>query len=226
MSRRRLVGGPGFLLSLLLVLASAGCGRKDSKATPPAQAMPVKVQTAKPEKVNDTTEYVATLKSRDSAVIMPQVEGQITKIFVRSGDRVNAGTPLMQIDPAKQQATVKSQEDTHAAAEANLKYAEQQYARAKDLSAAGVVSKQEFDQAKSALDAAQAQVQAPGAPSAGAASSSFIITACRSSSSGVVGDIPVHVGDRVAVTHPADDGRQAGKPRGLCLCSDRARTRA
>ena len=100
MSRRRRVGGPGFLLSLLLVLASAGCGGKDSKAAPPAQAMPVKVQTAKPEKVNDTTEYVATLKSRDSAVIMPQVEGQITKIFVRSGDRVNAGTPLMQIDPS------------------------------------------------------------------------------------------------------------------------------
>ena len=43
--------------------------------------MPVQVKTAQPAKVNDTTEYVATLKSRDSAVIMPQVEGIITEIF-------------------------------------------------------------------------------------------------------------------------------------------------
>ena len=39
-------------------------------------------------------EYVATLKSRDSAVIMPQVEGQITQIFVHSGDRVEAGQSI------------------------------------------------------------------------------------------------------------------------------------
>jgi multidrug resistance efflux pump len=29
---------------------------------------------------------VATVKSRDSAVIMPQVEGQITQILVHSGE--------------------------------------------------------------------------------------------------------------------------------------------
>ena len=45
-----------------------------------ALGMPVKVLEAKAVPVNDTTEYVATLKSRDSAVIMPQVEGQITQI--------------------------------------------------------------------------------------------------------------------------------------------------
>jgi RND family efflux transporter MFP subunit len=158
--------------------------------------MPVKVHTAKPQKVNDTTEYVATLKSRDSAVIMPQVEGQITKIFVHSGDRVSTGTPLMQIDPAKQQATVKSQEDTQAAALANLKYAQQQYERASNLSAAGVVSKQEFDQAKSALDAAQAQVQALGAQ---VREQQVQLHYYRvvAPSSGIVGDIPVHIGDRV-----------------------------
>ena len=70
--------------------------------------------------VNDASEYVATLKSRDSAVIMPQVEGQVIKIFVHSGDAVAAGAPLMEIDPLKQQATVKSQESARAAQQANL----------------------------------------------------------------------------------------------------------
>ena len=86
----------------------------------------------------------------------------------------------MQIDPAKQQATVKSQEDTHAAAEANLKYAEQQYARAKDLSSAGVISKQEFDQAKSAVDNAHAQVRALECPGAGATSRAALLPGCGS----------------------------------------------
>lgn len=161
--------------------------------------MKVQVQTAAPKRVDDATEYVATLKSRDSAVIMPQVEGQITKIFVHSGDRVEAGTPIMQIDPAKQQATVKSQQDSQAAALANLKFAQQQYDRASGLSAAGVVSKQEFDQAKSALDAAQAQVQALGAQvrEQQVELHYYRVTA---PSSGIVGDVPVHVGDRVTTS--------------------------
>ena len=41
--------------------------------------MPVKVHTAAAQKVDDTTDYVATLKSRDSAVVSPQVEGIITR---------------------------------------------------------------------------------------------------------------------------------------------------
>ena len=98
---------PGALLAL--ILSTAGCGNsKEAKADAP-QAMPVKVQTAKAEKIDDTTEYVATLKSRDSAVVMPQVEGIITQIYVHSGERVADGAPMMQIDPEKQQATVNSQ---------------------------------------------------------------------------------------------------------------------
>jgi len=69
------------------------------------------------------------LKSRDSAVVMPQVEGQITQIFVHSGDHVSSGRPLMEIDPRKQQATVKSQESSRAAQQANLIWAKQQYER-------------------------------------------------------------------------------------------------
>src|SRR5580700_2992852 len=101
-----------FLLILTgVLLFTTACGdSKGAKAAAP-QAMPVKVQTAKAEKVDDSTDYVATLKSRDSAVVMPQVEGIITKIFVHSGEHVPDAAPMMQIDPPKQQATVNSQEN-------------------------------------------------------------------------------------------------------------------
>ncbi len=74
---------PATLLAVLF-LTTACSNTKAANADAP-QAMPVKVQTAKAQKVDDTTDYVATLKSRDSAVVMPQVEGIITQIFVHSG---------------------------------------------------------------------------------------------------------------------------------------------
>jgi RND family efflux transporter MFP subunit len=173
--------------------------------------MPVKVEVARAIPVNDATEYVATLKSRDSAVIMPQVEGQITKINVHSGESVSAGEPLMEIDPLKQQATVKSQESSRAAQEANLSFAKQQYERSQGLFSAGVVSKQELDQAKSALDAAQAQMDSLDAQ---VREQEVQLHYYRVVApwAGIVGDIPVRVGDRVTT---ATQLTTVDKPGGL-----------
>src|SRR5208282_5701954 len=149
------------LLALFAGGATVACSSNQAQNAEAAgpQAMPVKVQEGKATAVDDASEYVATLKSRDSAVIMPQVEGQVTRIFVHSGETVTPGEPLMEIDPLKQQATVKSQQSSLAAQQANLAWAKQQYERAQGLYAAGVVSKQDLDQAKSTLDAAQAQME-------------------------------------------------------------------
>lgn len=186
---------------LFLASFDAGCsGNSVSGAQPQADpAIPVKILVAQAVPISDTTEYVATLKSRDSAVIMPQVEGQITEIRVHSGDRVSPGTVLMQIDPTKQQATVNSQEHGRAAQEANLAYAQQQYDRISALAAAGVVSRQELDQAKSALDTAQAQLKSLDAQvqEQQVQLHYYRVTAL---STGIVGDVPVHVGDRVTNT--------------------------
>jgi RND family efflux transporter MFP subunit len=163
------------------------------------QGMPVKVLEAKAVPVSDATEYVATLRSRDSAVIMPQVEGQVTRILVHSGERVEAGSAMIEIDPLKQQATVKSQESARAAQQANLILAKQQYERTVGLATAGVVSKQELDQAKSTLDAAQAQMESLDAQ-VSEQQVQLHYYKVVAPSSGIVGDIPVHVGDRVITT--------------------------
>ena len=159
----------------------------------------MKVETAQLVSVNDTTEYVATLKSRDTAVIMPQVEGVITQIFVHSGSRVAAGTPLIQIDPAKQQATLKTQEDTFAAKQAELVWDQQEFDRNNGLYEAKVVSKQALDQSKTALDQAKAQLQALQAQ-VRQESVQLHYYRVTAPSAGIVGDIPVRVGDRVTTT--------------------------
>src|SRR5450755_2573574 len=181
-----------------LLITTACSDSKAAKAGAP-QAMPVKVQTAAAQKIDDTTDYVATLKSRDSAVVMPQVEGIITQIFVHSGEHVAGGVPMMQIDPATQQATLKSQESATAAQLAQLKLAQQSYDRTSGLAAAGVVSRQELDNARATLDAAQAQLQSLGAQvnEQQVQLHYYKVVAPRA---GVVGDIPVRVGDRVVTT--------------------------
>jgi RND family efflux transporter MFP subunit len=178
-----------------ITLGCASNAAQNPQAGAP-QGMPVKVLEAKATPVNDSTEYVATLKSRDSTVIMPQVEGIITKINVHSGERVEAGSTLMDIDPLKQQATVKSQQSARAAQEANLSWAKQQYARAQGLSAAGVISKQDLDQAKSAFDAAQAQMDSLDSQ-VNEQEVQLHYYKVAAISSGIIGDVPVHVGDRV-----------------------------
>lgn len=186
-------------LLLFLITITVGCNKGTDPHAQGPMAIPVKIAVAQDIPVDDTTEYVATLKSRDSAVVMPQVEGVITDIYVHSGEQVTTGTPLMQIDPSKQQATVKSQQDARAAQEANLKYAQQQYDRASGLYAAGVVSKQELDQAKTALDAAHAQLESLEAQvrEQQVQLKYYKVDAPRG---GIIGDIPVRVGDRVTTT--------------------------
>ena len=184
---------------LALMTMTTACAKNNAAKAGAPQAMPVQVKTAALQKVDDTTEYVATLKSRDSAVVMPQVEGIITQIFVRSGDRVADGARLMQIDPAKQQATVKSQENARNAQLAQLKWAQQNYERVSGLANAGVVSRQDLDQARSTLDQAQEQLHSLDAQvnEQQVQLHYFQVVAPRA---GIVGDIPVRVGDRIVTT--------------------------
>jgi len=181
---------------------AAGCGKTsagDQAAGGAPQAMPVQVKVAQAESVPDTTEYLSVLKSRHSATINPHVEGYITKIYVKSGDHVNAGTPLIQIDPLKQQAAVSGQEAARAAQEANLRYAQIQLDRERKLFAAGVVPKADVDNAQTNYDAAVAQLKSLS-EQVNQQQVELRYYRVAAPMDGIVGDIPVRVGDRVAVT--------------------------
>jgi RND family efflux transporter MFP subunit len=182
-------------------LVASGCGGKTSASAPAGgkQAMPVQVQITPSVRIPETTDYLSVLKSRQSASINPQVEGQITAIFVKSGDEVSAGTPLLQIDPVKQQATLSSQEAARAAQEASFRLAKVSLDRAQKLYAAGVISKQDLDNAQSTYDGAAAQVKALS-DQVEQQKVELHYYKVSAPAEGIVGDIPVHVGDRVQVT--------------------------
>jgi len=186
----------GIGLFSLMLIGLAGC---EGKAPQRQQqgAMPVQVMVAEKRPVQVTTEYIGTIRSQGSAVLKPQVDGHITRIFVHSGQRVSAGERLMQIDPEKQQAAVNTQEATREARMAQLELARIDLDRKKKLAAEGVISKQDLDQAQTAYNAALADVQALRASVAEQREQLRYYT-IQAPTAGTVGDIPVRVGDRVA----------------------------
>ena len=184
------------VLSAVLTAAACKSGPSSAAGPPAMPPTPVSLTVARVVPVEDATEYVATLKSPRSTTVQPQVDGQITQIHVVSGQRVSQGTPLMQIDARRQQAAVSSQEAELAAREAAVSFARQQAQRARELLAAGAISKQEQEQAATALETAEANLKALQAQvqQQRVQLRFFSVVA---PTAGVVGDVPVRVGSVV-----------------------------
>lgn len=154
-----------------------------NQATVTAQQPPIPVKTitlqAKP--IEERSEFVANLQSRRSVTLRPRTQGQITQILVSPGQRVAAGTVLIQIDPSEQQAVVNSAYASVASAQANVdnanavlrslqaerlsKVAEMELSQVEHnrfaaLANEGAVSVQTRDQYASRLEVARASLRA------------------------------------------------------------------
>jgi RND family efflux transporter MFP subunit len=176
-----------------------GCRHEAPVAAQPAQAMPVKVAPVSLSPVPKSNIYVATIRGRRSATMQPQVDGNLTKIYVKSGDTVKAGQILMQIDPLRQQAAVQSQKGTQAQRQAVFDYSKIQVERQRKLFEAGVVSRDAYDQATQAYENAKADLEANTALTT-VQQQQLAFYQIRAPFEGIVGDIPVRLGDYVSPT--------------------------
>jgi RND family efflux transporter MFP subunit len=186
------------VLSAIVLSACGGNTGAAAGGAPPGEvmAMPVEAAPLTATPVERTTEYIATVKSRRSSTIQPQAEGFITRIAATSGQRVGRGALLMEIDSGRQQAAVSSLESVRAAREADVQYARQQAERMKKLFEAGAVSQQEYEQAATAVQTTQAQMRALDAQIR-EQRVELAYHRVTAPTAGIVGDIPVRVGDRV-----------------------------
>src|SRR5664279_2482116 len=78
-----------FAMAAIAVLSACSRGAAEGPQGPPV--MPVKVQKIESQELGQASEYTATIKSRNSATIMSDVEGWIVAINVKSGDFVKKG---------------------------------------------------------------------------------------------------------------------------------------
>ncbi len=185
----------------MAALAAAGCQKKP--AAPPAgagmQGLPVQTAAVTLSPVAQSSEYVATIKSRRSATLQPQVDGRLTEIRVRSGDHVQAGQPLMSIDPLHQQASVDSARATERQKKALYDYNAVEIERQRKLFDAGITSRDVFEQAQQAYGNTKADYESAVALRK-TQEEQLAYYSIRAPFDGVVGDIPVHVGDYASAT--------------------------
>jgi RND family efflux transporter MFP subunit len=191
----------GLICLSVATLAAAGCDKK--AAAPPAgagmQGLPVQTVAVSLSPVPESSEYVATIKSRRSATLQPQVDGRLTQIRVQSGDRVKAGQLLMDIDPLHQEASVSSAQATQRQKKALFDYDTSELDRQKKLFEAGIISKDVYEQAQQSFGNAKADYESTEALTK-TAQEQLAYYSVRAPFNGVVGDIPVHVGDYVSST--------------------------
>jgi RND family efflux transporter MFP subunit len=189
---------PVHLVAVLLAALTAACGgeaQPQQQAGPPPP-MPVQLLTLESAPVEQAEAFVATVKSRRSTTVQPQAEGILTRILVRSGTRVRPGTVMFEIDDTAEQAAAASLQSLRASREADASFARQQVERTKRLLDAGAISAQEFEQAQTQLQNAEAQLKSieDQIRQQRAELAYFKVTA---TTPGVVGDIPVRQGERV-----------------------------
>ncbi|MBD2213009.1 efflux RND transporter periplasmic adaptor subunit [Nostoc linckia FACHB-104] len=175
------------LAALLLLGGAAVVWRLVTPQQPTAQtnAQPpgvrVKLAPVQTGTIQESSDFIANLESRRSVRLQPRIQGQVTQIFVRSGDRVAEGTPIIQVDPRQQQAavsglnagaqgakaqlqnalaTLKSLEADRLSNVADVKLNQQDYDRYVTLAAEGAVSRQIRDQYANRLATSKAQLNA------------------------------------------------------------------
>lgn len=202
------------LLSSLVLLA---CNRAaaGAEASPPPAEPPVQVQalTLATHSVEDTSDYLASLVSRRAVNLHPQVQGYVRSIAVTPGTTVKAGTVLLQIDASAEQASLQNLVATRESLVVQSSHARQRLDRASTLRTDGIVSQQDADAARAAVDQSEASLRATDAliASQRARVGFFSIVAPFD---GVVGHFPVRLGDFVMPTTPltsltADAGLEA-----------------
>ncbi|MFS0515807.1 efflux RND transporter periplasmic adaptor subunit [Nostoc sp. UIC 10607] len=184
-----------FLAALLLLGGGATLVWRlltpQNSAPPTANTQPqgvrVKISTVQSGIIEESSDFIASLKSQRSVTLQPRIQGQITQIFVKSGDPVAEGAAILQVDPTRQtgasgsnsvppaflmqlanaRATLKSLEAERSSYVANVQLYQQNYEKFVTLAEQGAVSRQTSNQfanrlanAKTSLDAIDSRIQA------------------------------------------------------------------
>ena len=168
--------------------------------------------TPKLDSIQKTTIITGKIEPRNEVNIKPQISGIISELLKEPGDYVNAGDVIAKVKVIPDMAQLSSAEMRVRLAEINLKQAETDFQREENLFNQKLVSADEFDKIKIALNQAKheklaaqdaLEVVRDGVSKSNARASSTLI---RSTISGVILDIPVKVGNSVILSNTFNDG--------------------
>lgn len=136
----------------------------------------------------------ATIEAVREARVASQVQGRITALMVKAGDRVQAGQVLVQMDQSAIVQQVTGSQAQLAQAQAMMAVAKGDYDRAKHLYQKEYLSKAALDHAEAQFKAVAAQARALSAQAAGSSVQAAYYTV-RAPYAGWVSQVSVSLGD-------------------------------
>ncbi len=141
--------------------------------------------------------YSGEVRGRYESQLAFQVDGKIIKRNIELGSIINAGDVLMQIDPKDIQQTVNSTSAQVSSAESQLRLAESNLDRYRQLYEQGAVGRMTYDQYASAYDVAVATLQQASAQYTQGANKLDYSLLCADKP-GIVSDIVAEIGQVVS----------------------------
>src|SRR5688572_13554710 len=142
-----------------LLTLTAACGKKEQAAQGPP-VVPVVTHEVTVADVAFYDEYPAVIKALNEVELRPQVNGYITAIHFKEGERIKKGQRLYSIDQQQSEAAYQQALANLKVQETNLIRAEKDVERYRELNKSDAIAKQQVDYAEATYEAAQKQVEA------------------------------------------------------------------
>lgn len=168
----------------VVVGCSPGPKASDAPASAPL-AIEVQVVPARTEQLSTPIRASGTVAALQTSNVTALVEGPVDRVFVRVGDRVTQGQPLLRIRQADYQRQVIEAEAAVRLAEAEVVQTERAFERVRELKDRGFAAVARLDEAEAARDVARARREQARAALA-TARQSLSDTVLRSPYDGVV----------------------------------------
>lgn len=162
--------------------------------------------------IHSTTIITGKIEPKDEVNIKPQISGIVTEIYKEAGQTVKAGEVIAKVKVIPDMSQLSSAESRVRLADINLRQAQVDYQREKNLYDKQLVSADEFDKTHQTLKQAKEEKSAAvdalevvrdGVSKSNANASSTLV---RSTISGIILDIPVKVGNSVILSNTFNDG--------------------
>ena len=153
--------------------------------------------TVKKEDITVPVKFSARMKGQNDVTVTPQVSGQLMKICVAEGQLVSRGQTLFVIDSRNAQLELEAAQANLQAALASENSAKLEYESNKNLYEKKIVSSYMLNNSENSYKQAQAAVSQARA-SVNRAKVNLGFCTITATVSGVIGEIPVRVGDQVS----------------------------
>ncbi len=147
----------------LLAMTLAACDKKVASTPEPR---PVRAVTVERHIEGETISQTGQIRAKDEVSLAFRIDGRVIERFVRVGDAVKAGQAVARLDPQDEQNELRTAQATLTSDQAILVDAQKTLWRQGELLKKGWTPQAQFDKAeqaflsaRSAVDAAQAQLQ-------------------------------------------------------------------